>query len=313
VALILYCISLDELPDDNDLDVIRYKAKQMILDKINSEVTAWCHENDIAETSSQLFDVFMEECKLIKENYTEIDFIIQGIQPPIADGNVPQVAETSSDFDASKSTTIFPLQERIALVVFAPLWLPLAIGASVLALPVAVGMLIKDVFEEKKKIKNYRENKETFVLKWAEEELKAYDTDLVFSGLQQTYLRNFMSSITQVCDEIIPKQILADEQLIENIVKENRDSRTVRQEYSPIEKKCKEIIGELLYVKTAHLSDCQPRILKECKEIGSGSYSTVLLCEAEFGNKTRTCAVKKMPSNLRKDMYLQLTEVENLR
>ncbi|XP_056008217.1 uncharacterized protein LOC125665478 isoform X3 [Ostrea edulis] len=304
---------IDELPNDNDLDLIRYKAKQMILDKINCEVARWCQENDIAETSSQLFDLFMQECKLIKGSYTEIDLIIQGIQPPIADGNVPQAPETSSDFDATKSATIFPLQERIALVAFAPLWLPLVIGASVLALPVAVGMLIKDVIEEKRKIKNYRENKETYVLKWAEDELKAYNTDLVFSGLQQTYLRNFMSSITQVCDEIIPKQIEADEQLIENIVKENRDSRTVRQEYSPIEKRCKDIIGELLYAKMTHLSDCQPRILKEYEEIGSGSYSTVLSCDAEFGNRTIKCAVKKMTSNLHKDMYLQLTEVENLR
>ncbi|XP_062578136.1 bacterial dynamin-like protein [Saccostrea cucullata] len=304
----------DDLPDDNDLDLIKYKSKQKIQDKINSEIVQWCQENDIEGTSSHLFDLFIKECKLIKGNYTEIDQIIQGIKPPIADGNVPQATENSSDFDASKSRSIFPLQERIALAAFAPLWLPLVIGASVLALPVAIGMLVKDVIEEKQKIKHYRENKLSHILKWAEEELKCYNTDLIFSGLQQTYLKDFMSSIKLVCKDIIPKQIEADEELIENIVKESRDSQTVRQEYTPVEQKCKEIVGELLCFKLQHLSECQPRIIKELVPLGRGAYSSVLSCDAEIGQKQIRCAVKKMASPLHaENIYLHLTEAANLR
>ncbi|XP_061179749.1 uncharacterized protein LOC133188377 [Saccostrea echinata] len=304
----------DDLPDDSDLDLIKYKSKQIIQDKINNEIVQWCQENDIEGTSSHLFDLFIKECKMIKGNYTEIDQIIQGIKPPIADGNVPQAVETSSDFDVSKTRSIFPLQERIALVAFAPLWLPLVIGASVLALPVAIGMLIKDVVEERQKIKHYRENKVSHILKWAEEELKCYSTELVFSGLQQTYLREFMSSIKLVCENIIPKQIEADEELIENIVKENRDSQTIRQEYTPIEQKCKEIVGELLCFKLQHLSECQPRILKELEQVGRGAYSTVVSCEVEIRQKQERCAVKKMTSPLNSEnIYLHLTEAANLR
>ncbi|XP_056006855.1 uncharacterized protein LOC130050671 [Ostrea edulis] len=282
---------IDELPDGKNL---RNEAKQMILDKINYEVDHWCWENDIAETSTQLFDLFMQECKLIKGSYTEIDVIIQGNR------NVPRPPEASpiTFFERVKylaNDWSLRFSSRYPSKIFIP--------------PALMKVLYSDTNEEKK----YRKNKKTYMLKWAEDELIAYNTDLVFSGLQQTYLRNFMFSITQVCDEIIPKQIEADEQLIENIVKENRDSGTVRQQYLPIEKRCKEIIGELLYAKMTHLSDCQPRILKEYEEIGSGSYSTVLSCDAEFGNRTIKCAVKKMMSNLHKDMYLQLTEVENLR
>ncbi|XP_062578134.1 uncharacterized protein LOC134240036 [Saccostrea cucullata] len=304
----------DDLPDGRDLDVIKYKSKQKIQDKFNNEIVQWCQENDIEGTSSHLFDLFIKECKLIKGNYTEIDQIIQGIKPPIADGNVPQAAENSSDFDASKSSSIIPLQERIAVAAFAPIWLPCVIGASVLALPVAIGMHVKNVVEEKQKIKHYRENKLSHILKWAEEELKYYNTELIFNGLKQTYLKDFMSSIKLVCKDIIPKQIEADEELIENIVKESRDSQTVRQEYTPVEQKCKEIVGELLCFKLQHLPECQPRIIRELVPLGRGAYSSVLSCDVEIGQKQIHCAVKKMTSPLHSEnIYLHLTEAANLR
>ena len=303
---------LDELPDGHDLDIIQYQAKQLIGDKISNEIVTWCQDNHIEDTSTRLFDLFIEECKLIKSNYREIDQIIQGIKPPIADGNVPQGAENSSDFELSKSTSIFPLQERIALFAFAPLWLPLVIGASILALPVALGLLVKDTLEEKKKINQFRQNKMAYMLKLAEVEMKNYSTDLVFNGLRQTYMRDFMASLEQVCENIIPKQIKADQELIENIVKEDRDSQTLKQEYTPIEKRCKEIIGNLLYAKLAYLSD-QPCIKRQKEQLGRGSYSTVILCDVQIGDREVECAVKKMTSPLRHEIYLQLTEAANMR
>lgn len=303
----------DELPDDRDLDVIQYKAKQLIADKINSQIVHWCQEHHIADTSSKLFDKFIEECKLIKGNFCEIDQIIQGIKPPIADGNLPQAAETSSDFDSSRSFAIFPLQERIALIAFAPLWLPLVIGASVLALPVAVGMIIKDAIEERRKIMEYRERKLAHILELAEIEIKYYSKDLVLDGLRVTYLRDFKASLEQVCENVIPKQIKADQELIENIVKEDRDSQTLKQEYTPIETKCKEIIGNLLYAKIKYLSDCHPRVLKEIELLGRGSFAIVLLCDVDIGGAKLQCAVKRMTSSIRLDPYLQLSEATNMK
>lgn len=293
--------------------MIQYKAKQLIAYKINSQIVQWCQDHRIEDTSSKLFDRFIEECKLIKDNVCEIDQIIQGIKPPIADGNLPQAAETSSDFDSSRSFSIFPLQERIALIAFAPLWLPLVIGASVLALPVAVGMFIKDAIEERRKITEYRKNKMMHICQWAEKEIKCYNKDLVLNGLRVTYLRDFMASLEQVCENVIPKQIKADQELIENIVKEDRDSQTLKQEYTPIETKCKEIIGNLLYAKIKYLSDCPPRVLKEIDLLGRGSFANVLLCDVEIGGAKLQCAVKRMTSSIRWDPYLQLSEAANMK
>nr|XP_022303099.1 uncharacterized protein LOC111110781 [Crassostrea virginica] len=298
----------DELPDGHDLDIIQYQAKQLIGDKISNEIVTWCQDNHIEDTSTRLFDLFIEECKLIKRNYREIDQTIQGI----ADGNVPQGAENSSDFESSNFTSIFPLKKRIALVAFAPLWLPLVIGASILALPVALGILVKDTLVDKKKINHFRQDKMVHMLKLAELEMTNYSTDLVFNGLRQTYMRDFMASLEQVCENIIPKQIKADQELIGNILKEDRDSQTLKQEYTPIERKCKEIIGNLLYAKLAHLSD-QPCIKREIRQLGRGSYSTVILCDVQIGNREVECAVKKMTSPLRHELYLQLMEAANMR
>lgn len=302
----------DELPDCDDFEVIEFKAKEMIVDKINYRITIWCLRHHIKDTSYQLFDLFNKECKLMKSNLDEISQIIQGIKPPINDETFQQQTETSSDFDSSSSSTEYSPELKIIIAATAPLWIPLIIGGTIVSLPVAIGSVIKDTIVEKMKIKQYQENKLEHMLKLGEEELKDYTTDAIYNALHGTYLRKLMSGLEEVCEHIIPKQIKEDKELIKNMMEEDRDYKTLKLEYAPIEQKIKEIIGNLLYVKIKHLSDRQPLISIERSIIGRGLFSQIHLCDVDIGGNNERCAVRKLTSSIQSDTYFQLSLAENM-
>lgn len=302
----------DEFPDNDDFEVIQFKAKQMIIDKINYRITIWSFRHHIKDTSYHLFDLFVKECKLIESNLNEVNQIIQGIKSLITDETFQQQTETSSDFDSSSSSFNFSSEKKIIIAATAPLWIPLIIGGTIVTIPVAIGSVIKDTIVEKIKIKQYQENKLEHMLKLAEEELKNYSADAIYSALRGTYLRKFMSGLEEVCEQIIPKQIKEDKELIKNIMKEDRNHKTLKLEYAPIEQKIKEIIGNLLYVKIKYLSDCQPLISNELSILGRGLFSHVHLCDVDIGGNNVKCAVRQLTSSIQSDPYLQLLLAENI-
>lgn len=300
----------DELPECDDFEVIQFKAIRMIDDQINNQITIWCLDHHIEDIFYQFFDLFMKECKLIKSNFSAINQIIQGVKLPNDDVTYQQKTETASDFDSSTSTLGFSTEEKIIIVATAPLWIPLIIGATVVAIPVALGSVIKNAIVEKRKIKQYRKNKMKHMLTLAEERINLFNTDIVYNAVSVAYLQRFMSSLEEVCKQIIPKQIKADKELIENILKEDRDYQTLKLEYSPIEQKCKEIVGNLLYLKIKYLSDCQPLISKSI--LARGGFGQVHYYDVDIGGNKVHCAVRRLASPIQSDPYLQLSFADRM-
>lgn len=99
----------DELPDFDDFEVIQFRARRMIADQINSQITIWSLNHHIEDNFHQFFDSFMEECKFIKSNFSEINRIIQGVQSPNDDETFEQKTETTSDFIES-SPSLFSME-----------------------------------------------------------------------------------------------------------------------------------------------------------------------------------------------------------
>lgn len=171
----------------------------------------------------------------------------------------------------------------------------------------------KQSSEDKKKAnQEYFQNKTAYMLQFSVKQIKLYSVEVIFKFLCETYLPGFKFSL-DCCMSAIPEEIKAQHKLIENIVNEQRDCETLIQEYTPIEKECKEIMKTLLYFKLKYLSGCPPLILKEKDELGHGSYATVHLCEVDIGGETLNCAVKRQRLHVSSDAYIQLSEADTMR
>lgn len=283
----------------------------MIQDKINIEIVQWCYEQNIERKSNQLFKKFIGDCKIIRRTFSEIDQIFQGNNAPIKNKNILQREETSSDFDCPRLLRS-DVYDQYQSFVFSPYRIFFYIIKALRAIPDVV-MKVAEVMKESEKIKQYRKNKQSYILEMAEEQIKTYSTNVVFQFLCSGYLQGLKASFEKVCEDIIPKQIQADQKLIERLLKETRDSETLRQEYAPIEKKCKNIIGHLLYADIKYFSACPPPVLEEKRILGQGSIASVHLYVVDNCGTRSECAVKKMLSPIEPDSYLQLSEASNLR
>lgn len=309
-----FTLFLDEFPDDNRMHYIRSKATKRIVDKINEQIMQWCQDKNISRISTELFEIFIDRCKLIEVDVREKNQVLQQIQPPITDRNLKSLEESSSDSLDIGLGLMLTLKEKIVIAVSAPVWIPLAIVSGVLVLPVAMGILYaSERIDEKKEIDEYRNNKEAYISQLFDKEIQNYDRCALYNSILKTYIRDFMSTLKQFCENNIPKQITADQELIENIVKEDRNSQILKEEYAPIERKCKEIIGKLIHVNMKYLPDIHFSILREHKVLGQGSFASVLICDVEIAGTKLQSAIKRLMLSMKTNPYIALMDVEQTR
>lgn len=292
----LCVVFLGELPDYDDFNIMREKCTEMITNKINKQIFEWYQEYNIKEQWTSLFDQFKEKCKLLEDNIRDIDLIIQGKNPLTPDEKYNNLTSGMKFLISGKEPSSI---ETFFLLLFAPFWVPIAV----------LSFVLRNAMEKNNEITSYKKNKTAYMNRLAREVMNNYAKNMIYNYLRVEFLQNLMSNINHVCDVIIPNQIRADRELIKNILKEEKDSQTLLQEYTPIELQCKAIIGKLLSVKIKYFSDYKPCILRELGILGKGSYAEVHRCDVDFGDRKIQCAVKRLRQS---DHYLQLSEAENM-
>lgn len=275
-------------------------ATKLIVDRITNQIRQWSREHSIKDIPASLFDCFIDELKLMKGDVREIDQIFQEIRPPINHENLQNLGSNTR----SQPLTVI---DTIIIVLSAPLWIPITIAASPF-------ILIGSAISEKIDLSQYKKNKVAFMGKFAKEVLGNYNKDMIYNGLSVKFVQDFMSNINYVCESIIPKQIIADRKLIENMTKQGTNSQTLQKEYFQIKSDFQKMIGELLYAKIKHFSDDLPSICNEGPILGKGSFAVVHLSDVNFHGSMGIvqCAVKRPRLPIQRDQYLQLSEAENI-
>lgn len=310
----IFLWSIPELPNGADIEVIEYKAKEMIIKRINEETREWCNKKDVNNITKELSDLFKRECKLIDAQCDEINKTLLDIRMPLD--------EHLHDFNVSNPTSHDPLftkHEKIVLAVTSPLWLPLVIGAGLIALPFGIAVGVKDIVQQTKKMNDYNSNKLKYMMDWSDMVLDKYSQNTIYKLMEDTYLNDFNMKVQFVCENVIPNQIAADEQFIDNIKNDIRSSCEIRKQYQPLETSCKYMLGKLLliymdYFSGYRLSSNEIREGDRRQEIGKGQFSDVHTAEILINEEWIKAAVKTLRKPLENiQSYIQLTEVQNLR
>jgi hypothetical protein len=109
------------------MEVIECQAKEMIIKRIKEEIREWCNIENVNNITQELSDLFNRECKLIDVQYDKINKTL--LDMPL-DGNLLDPNPTSYDDEQVLIRRI-----KIGLAVSSPLWVPLAIGAGIIAVP----------------------------------------------------------------------------------------------------------------------------------------------------------------------------------
>jgi hypothetical protein len=308
----IFCWSIPELPNGADIEVIEYKAKEMIIKRIKEETREWCNKENVNNITQELSDLFRSECKLIDAQCDEINKTLLDIRMPL-DEHLDGFSEPNS----TSHDPLFTKHGKIVLAVTSPLWLPLVIGASLIALPFGVVVGVKDLVQQTKKMNDYNSNKLKYMMDWSDMVLDKYSKDTIYKLMEDTYLNDFNMKVKFVCETFIPNQIAADEKFINNIKNDIRSSCEIRNTYQPLETSCKYMLGKLLLIYMDYFSGYRlshNEIREAEQEIGKGNFSDIHATEILINGEWIKAAVKTLRKPLENiQSYIQLTEVHILR
>ncbi|XP_060073560.1 uncharacterized protein LOC132553343 [Ylistrum balloti] len=295
---------------ETDFGLIEHEAKEKILSKIGKEIKLWCERERLSEITDELAKRFREEYRMIEEQCQDIDMLVQSVRSSV------DIVDVEEEVDEpSHRIPLFAGKEKLALVLTAPLWVPLMVLALSIAAPAMGVIAMKDAFKERQMYKDYLKSKGVFMNKWADEVLAKFTLETISSKLVTTYLENFYTCLEQLCDVVIPRQIQSDRELIDNIEGEARRSSAIRRQYQPLERRCQNITGKLLLTQMEYFyeGNVVNRNITKGDFLGKGSFATVYKADVLIGDEKKQAAVKCMTCPLEySDSYSQLTEVTTL-
>ena len=190
-------------------------------------------------------------------------------------------------------------------------------AASLLFLPVGLGMIIREKVKQNNRLKEYKANKVSFMKQWTEELIeKLFTEDSLKKFIFSSYFNRFEAKINELCSNFIPKQIELDRKMINDINEDRRTSHEILGQFLPIQKRLKDVLGQLYMYRLRYETEelINSRQIEKGRKLGSGSYSDVYEAVwVENGNRTKI-ALKELRYELRgQTIYTQLKEVDSLR
>ncbi|XP_052776478.1 dual serine/threonine and tyrosine protein kinase-like isoform X1 [Mya arenaria] len=299
----------------DDFEATRFKGDNAIMERIRGKIRDWGHETGhVRHALEDLTRRFREKCRLLSEETKKLEVIIEG--DPLGDDVAFPLGRKSV---AVEDTQLFSKSEKIILVVAAPLWVPIVTAASLLFLPVGVGMLIRESIKVKSQRVAYEADKAGSMRKWTELIMSAMFTrENIKEFIFETYFNMFEMKINELCDKKIPDLIAADREQVRNIQKDRRTAKEILDDFKPVQEKLMTILGHLRLYELRHVATDVIDVtqLRREREAGSGNFSTVYKARLELPGEggSRVVALKVLKRRLDgEEMYTQLTEVESLR
>lgn len=297
---------LEEYPGGSDLEIVKYNAEKKIRELICDEARSWL-KDPVNSLCKDLEDEFLRELRILKQECDDIDMLIEGRMLDAA---------CLVHYKPREREVLFSREEKIILGVTAILWVPLVVIGTLFALPVAIGVGVAQGMKDGKKLKQYYENKLSYLHKWMEQILQSLTGENVERLVKACYLEDFTDRVELICRKNIPKLIKADEMLINNIANDMRCSSEILMKYQPLQYRAKVVYGSLLLfgLQLFPQSEILEHLGESRSKIGEGTFADVFVVDVSNYENITKAAVKVFRKMFTKAHVLsQMAEIDCLR
>ena len=305
----LFKFSIHELPNGRYNWFIKERGKDLILNRINSEIRDWCRTERVDDITEELNE-------LLRKKYQKVESEIEEICNNLNDYQISLEKKYSKDKTLRDRNFLDAYEDTVLSWPFLAVF-PLSFAITALLSPILWPLVIKDFFD--KSVKDYNDNKQEYMRRWCFQLLKEFSAKNIEKVIYNTYLNDFKKRVTHLSDHVIPKQIEADEKSIDNIIKDIRTSSIIRDQYRPLENRCMVILGKILLVDMEFFSGCkipEDKIRDDTDTlIVNGAHADVFETNICISDQWTKAAVKclRRPLDDDDDIYIQLAEVQTLR
>ena len=320
-------VALQRLSEYLSSEEVKARFTSWTLDEVPSSEDSWeVTENQIAKVLSRRLREFIEHweednkvfantrASLMQHFQTRYNFVEGQLR-------ILQNAITAEDIvlDDQLPETNFSLTEKVIIGVTSPIWVPLGLVALVIGVPVYGIMAIRSKLEDRKKTKNYEEDKCAFM----KEASARYLEDLKEKNVLKPFVKEQMKE-AQVClkqiEARLPELIEADKMLCNQLRDETRSQQDISKRYQPIMDEGSHLRGRLAEFgfKEVRVTDISGDNLnwKEdtSSRLGCGAFGAVYQGVMKREEKSYTVALKVYNEVLdAKNASLFMAEVQMLR
>ncbi|XP_064632151.1 uncharacterized protein LOC135490704 [Lineus longissimus] len=264
-----------EIPDEEDMEKNRFICKDLIREALFKEVADWESEHRIFETTKKnLFGAFRKKFAHVENELQRIERLMQGA------GSLPQTSASGGLMeDVPEDGALFSAAEKLVLGLTSPIWLPLAIIASAIALPIMGSLAIRDKIQHDRKLLAYRKDKYKYVFQWTKQVIDALKDE----DIKKTFVENQLSGLSDYImkfESIIPELVEADKKLIEDVEGDITATKDILKKYSPLLEQVNTSHGFLQLFRFRNLLSDDPDVFSEADIerkhiIGTGSFADV--------------------------------------
>ena len=213
--------TLDEVPRSEDSwEVTRNQISKVLSRRLREFIEQWEEDNKVfANARASLVQHF-------QTRYNFVEGQLRNLESAITADSISFKVQLSLE-------TNFSLTEKVIFGVTSPIWVPLGLVALVIGVPIYGIMAVKSKLEERKKIKNYEEDKCAFM----REASAVYLEDFKDKELLKPFVKEQMKEAKVCLKQIearLPELIEADKMLCKNLLEERRSQKDIKDRYQPI-------------------------------------------------------------------------------
>ena len=299
-------------------------------DEVPASETSWeVTENQIAKVLSKRLREFIEQWEEEQQVFAGARAsIVQHFQERynFVEGQLRhlQIAITVDTTDVPEdqlqlSEENFSLTEKVVIGVTSPIWVPLGLVALVIGVPIYGIMAMRSKLEDRKKMKNFEEDKCAFMREASAVYLENVREDRWLKPFVKEQMKEAKIYLKQI-EARLPELIESDKMLCKQLCDETRSHREITERYQPIMDEGSHLRGRLAEFgfKEVRATDISPDNLKwkedASSRLGCGAFGAVYQGKMKRNEDYITVALKLYQSELdAQNASLFMAEVQILR
>ena len=299
----------DEVPaPENSWEVTENQIAKVLSKRLRDLIEQW-------EEDKQ---VFAGARASIEQHFQQRYNFMEGQLRDLQNAITVDITDVSGD-QLQLSQANFSLAKKVVIGVTSPIWVPLGLVALVIGVPIYGIVAMRSKLEDRKKMKNYEEDKCAFMREASAVYLKNVIDDKWLRPFVKEQMKEAKIFLKQI-EARLPELIEADKMLCKQLCDETRTKREITERYRPIMDEGSHLRGRLAEFgfKEVRATDISADNLKweedASSRLGCGAFAAVYQGKMKRNKDYITVALKLYQTELDvKNASLFMAEVQILR
>ena len=236
--------ALRELSEYLSSEVVKARFTSWTTDEVPAPENSWeVTENQIAKVLSKrlrdLIEQWEEDKQVfagartsIEQHFQQRYNFMEGQLRDLQNAITVDITDVSGD-QLQLSQANFSLAKKVVIGVTSPIWVPLGLVALVIGVPIYGIVAMRSKLEDRKKMRNYEEDKCAFMREASAVYLENVIDDKWLKPFVKEQMKEAKIYLKQI-EARLPELIEADKMLCKQLCDETRSQREITERYRPI-------------------------------------------------------------------------------